>query len=126
MKTTRSPLRRSACTLAVSLALASGFNAAWAETLTVLHIGDQESWLLSAQGNLRNDAAQAISFYGGIDRLASVVAARKAAAATAGSTVITLIPAGSAPDRQLHQPRHGSGRRWPGLLRRHRQPRHRH
>ncbi|MES2840023.1 MAG: 5'-nucleotidase C-terminal domain-containing protein [Pseudomonadota bacterium] len=90
MKTTRSPLRRSACTLAVSLALASGFNAAWAETLTVLHIGDQESWLLSAQGNLRNDAAQAISFYGGIDRLASVVAARKAAAATAGSTVITL------------------------------------
>ncbi|WP_332748500.1 5'-nucleotidase C-terminal domain-containing protein [Hydrogenophaga sp.] len=90
MKTTRSLLRRSACTLAVSLALASGFNVAWAETLTVLHIGDQESWLLSAQGNLRNDAAQAISFYGGIDRLASVVAARKAAAATAGSTVITL------------------------------------
>lgn len=90
MKATRSPLRRNACTLAVSLALFTSFGAAWAEELTVLHIGDQESWLLSAQGNLRNDAAQAISFYGGIDRLASVVAARKAAAAAVGSGVITL------------------------------------
>jgi len=90
MKATRSPLRRNACTLAVSLALFTSFGAAWAEELTVLHLGDQESWLLSAQGNLRNDPSQAISFYGGIDRLASVIASRKAAAAVAGSTVITL------------------------------------
>ena len=81
MKATRSPLQRKACTLAVSLALITGFNAAWAEGLTILHIGDQESWLLSAQGNLRDNASQAISFYGGVDRLASVIAARKAAAA---------------------------------------------
>ena len=46
----------------------------WAEQVTVLHVGDQESWLISAQGNLRDTAAQAISFYGGIDRLATVIA----------------------------------------------------
>ena len=90
MKATRSPLRRNACTLAVSLALFTSFGAAWAEELTVLHIGDQESWLLSAQGNLRNDPAQAISFYGGVDRLASIIAARRAAAQAAGGTAIVL------------------------------------
>ncbi|QHE75912.1 5'-nucleotidase C-terminal domain-containing protein [Hydrogenophaga sp. PBL-H3] len=90
MKANRSPLRRNACTLAVSLALVTGFGAAWAEELTVLHIGDQESWLLSAQGNLRNDPSQAISFYGGVDRLASIIAARKAAAQAAGGTAIVL------------------------------------
>ncbi|RJP72623.1 MAG: type I secretion C-terminal target domain-containing protein [Comamonadaceae bacterium] len=83
-------IRRNACTLAVSLALVSSFGAAWSEELTVLHIGDQESWLLSAQGNLRNDPSQAISFYGGVDRLASVIAARKAAAVAAGGTAIVL------------------------------------
>lgn len=90
MKATRSPLRRNACTLAVSLALFTSFGAAWAEELTVLHIGDQESWLLSAQGNLRNDPTQAISFYGGVDRLASIIAARRAAAQAAGGTAIVL------------------------------------
>lgn len=90
MKANRSPLRRNACTLAVSLALFTSFGAAWAEELTVLHIGDQESWLLSAQGNLRDNATQAISFYGGVDRLASVIAARKAAAQAAGGTAIVL------------------------------------
>lgn len=90
MKATCNPLRRNACTLAVSLALVTSFGAAWAEELTVLHIGDQESWLLSAQGNLRNDPSQAISFYGGVDRLASVIAARKAAAVAAGGTAIVL------------------------------------
>lgn len=90
MKATRSPLRRNACTLAVSLALFTSFGAAWAEELTVLHIGDQESWLLSAQGNLRNDPNQAISFYGGVDRLASIIAARRAAAQAAGGTAIVL------------------------------------
>jgi len=58
-----------------------------AEPLTILHIGDQESWLISAQGNLRDTASQGISFYGGIDRLATVIANRKAAAP---GTVITL------------------------------------
>ncbi|MBT9538287.1 5'-nucleotidase C-terminal domain-containing protein [Thiobacillus sp.] len=72
--------------LAVSFSVLS-FNPAWAESLTVLHIGDQESWLISAQGNLRDNASQGISFYGGVDRLASVIAARKAAAP---GTVITL------------------------------------
>jgi len=90
IKANRSPLRRNACTLAVSLALVTSFGAAWAEELTVLHIGDQESWLLSAQGNLRDDPAQAISFYGGVDRLASIIAARKAAAQAAGGTAIVL------------------------------------
>lgn len=80
--------RRTACAFAASIALCSG--AAWAEGLTVLHLGDQESWLLSAQGNLRDDASQAISFYGGVDRLATVVANRKAAAQSAGRSVITL------------------------------------
>lgn len=73
-------------TLAVSFSVLS-FNPVWAESLTVLHIGDQESWLISAQGNLRDNASQGISFYGGVDRLASVIAARRAAAP---GTVITL------------------------------------
>ena len=61
-----------------------------AEQVTVLHVGDQETWLLSAQGNLRNDATQPISFYGGIDRLATVIANAKTAANAAGKTVLTL------------------------------------
>lgn len=62
----------------------------WAEQVTVLHVGDQESWLISAQGNLRDTAAQAISFYGGIDRLATVIANAQTAATSAGKTVIKL------------------------------------
>ena len=62
----------------------------FAETVTVLHVGDQETWLLSAQGNLRDNASQPISFYGGIDRLATVIANAKSAANTAGKTVLTL------------------------------------
>jgi len=73
--------------LAASLMLAGSLSAVQAETLTILHLGDQESWLISAQGNLRDDAGQAISFYGGVDRLATVVANRKAAAP---GTVLTL------------------------------------
>ena len=77
----------------LSVALSLSFaviNPAWAEDLTILHLGDQESWLLSAQGNLRDNTTQPISFYGGIDRLATVIANRKAAATLAGKTVITL------------------------------------
>ncbi|PKO33536.1 MAG: alkaline phosphatase [Betaproteobacteria bacterium HGW-Betaproteobacteria-7] len=73
--------------VALSLAL-SGF--AIAEDVTVLHIGDQESWLISAQGNLRDTGAQAISFYGGADRLATVIANARTAATAAGRSVITL------------------------------------
>lgn len=61
-----------------------------AEQVTVLHVGDQESWLLSAQGNLRDNTSQALSFYGGIDRLATVIANAQAAATAAGRTVIKL------------------------------------
>ena len=64
--------------------------AAYAEGLTVLHIGDQESWLISAQGNLRDNSGQAISFYGGVDRLATVIANAKTAATSAGKSVVTL------------------------------------
>lgn len=73
--------------LAVSLSLAT---TAYAEGLTILHIGDQESWLISAQGNLRDDASQSISFYGGVDRLATVIANARSNAALAGKSVITL------------------------------------
>jgi 5'-nucleotidase len=75
--------------LILSLALAlPGLSIA--EGLTVLHIGDQESWLISAQGNLRDNSGQAISFYGGVDRLATVIANTKAAAKSAGKSVVTL------------------------------------
>lgn len=75
--------------LVLALALALG-GAAQAEEITVLHVGDQESWLLSAQGNLRDDASQAISYYGGVDRLASVIAKAESAAKAAGRTVLKL------------------------------------
>lgn len=45
---------------------------ALAEELTVLHVGDQESWLISAQGNLRDNIGQGISFYDDIDRLTTL------------------------------------------------------
>lgn len=63
---------------------------ALAEGLTILHVGDQESWLISAQGNLRDTSSQAISFYGGVDRLATVIANAKNTATSAGKSVITL------------------------------------
>lgn len=90
MTTRTSALRRHALALAASLTALSMSSLAWAEGLTVLHIGDQESWLISAQGNLRDNSSQSISFYGGVDRLATVIANAKAAAATAGKSVITL------------------------------------
>jgi 5'-nucleotidase len=60
------------------------------ESLSILHVGDQESWLLSAQGNLRDSLTQNSSFYGGIDRLAAVMARESAAAAAAGRFVLKL------------------------------------
>ncbi len=76
------------CTVACAAWLATA--PLQAETLTLLHVGDQESWLLSAQGNLRNSATQAISFYGGVDRMASVLFAAETAALAAGATVLKL------------------------------------
>lgn len=40
--------------------------AAQAEDLTLLHVGDQESWIISAGGNSRTD-------FGGVDRLAGII-----------------------------------------------------
>jgi 5'-nucleotidase len=75
--------------LVIALALALS-GAAVAEEITVLHVGDQESWLLSAQGNLRDNAGQLISYYGGIDRLATVIANAQATAKSAGRSVLKL------------------------------------
>ncbi|ATE60512.1 bifunctional metallophosphatase/5'-nucleotidase [Thauera sinica] len=75
---------------AVVFAVTLPASALAAEGLTILHVGDQESWLLSAQGNLRDDASQALSFYGGIDRLASLIGTQRNDAYAAGNSVLTL------------------------------------
>jgi 5'-nucleotidase len=77
-------------TLAFSITMLFAANTVLAEGVTLLHVGDQESWLLSAQGNLRDNAGQAISFYGGIDRLATVMQNAQAAAASNGRFVLKL------------------------------------
>lgn len=74
----------------IALALALAYGSAAAEGITILHVGDQESWLLSAQGNLRDNGTQLISFYGGVDRLATVMGNAASAAATAGRSVLKL------------------------------------
>jgi 5'-nucleotidase len=76
--------------LAFSITMLFAANAAFAEGVTLLHVGDQESWLLSAQGNLRDNAGQAISFYGGIDRLATVIKNAETTAASNGRFVLKL------------------------------------
>lgn len=76
--------------LAACVALAMSASSVWAEGVTLLHVGDQESWLLSAQGNLRDTSAQAISFYGGVDRLATVIKNAETAAVAQGRTVLKL------------------------------------
>lgn len=60
-----------------------------AEGLTLMHVGDQESWLLSAAGNTRDVAGNALSFYGGVDRLAQVIANERTAIGATRS-VLTL------------------------------------
>lgn len=64
--------------------------AANAEEVTLLHVGDQESWLLSAQGNLRDDNSQPLSFYGGVDRLAALMDVRENANLVAGRAVVRV------------------------------------
>jgi 5'-nucleotidase len=49
-----------------------------------------ETWLLSAQGNLRDDATQALSFYGGVDRLATRLGQLQTANDLPGRTVLKL------------------------------------
>jgi 5'-nucleotidase/UDP-sugar diphosphatase len=77
---------------ALSAALAGAF--AWAgfaqgAGITILHVGDQESWLISAAGNTRDvGSATDLSRYGGVDRLAAVIDRERAAAS--GRTVLTL------------------------------------
>ncbi len=61
-----------------------------AEEVTILHVGDQESWLLSAQGNLRDNTGQALSFYGGVDRLATLMNVRETANNNLGRTVLRV------------------------------------
>ena len=82
-------VKQAALTL-VAASLVLAFGSVRAEGVTILHVGDQESWLLSAQGNLRDNASQAISFYGGIDRMASVLFNAETAAEAAGRTVLKL------------------------------------
>jgi len=62
----------------------------FAEDISIFHVGDQESWLVSAQGNLRDNASQNISFFGGIDRLATTLNTAASAATMAGRSVIKL------------------------------------
>lgn len=76
--------------LAACVALTLSASSVWAEGVTVLHVGDQESWLLSAQGNLRDNAGQAISFYGGVDRLATVIKNAETQAKAQGRAVLKL------------------------------------
>jgi 5'-nucleotidase / UDP-sugar diphosphatase len=72
---------------AAALVLAGAVHA---ETVSILHVGDQESWLVSAQGNLRDNSSQGLSFYGGVDRMASVMARAQADAQAAGHFVLKL------------------------------------
>jgi len=65
-------------------------SAAYAERLTLLFVGDQESWLLSAQGNLRDHPSQSLSFFGGVDRMAAVMLNAEAQARAAGNSVLKL------------------------------------
>ncbi len=59
--------------LALSIALLLA-GPAVAENLTLLHVGDQESWLISAQGNVRSTTnPDRYEYYGGIDRLAGII-----------------------------------------------------
>lgn len=80
----------SAAALLLTVALAPTQALAVPQTLSILHVGDQESWLLSAQGNLRDNPTQASSFYGGVDRLAAVIAREEALALSEGRYVLKL------------------------------------
>jgi len=72
--------------LAFSISMIFAANVAFAEEITLLHVGDQESWLISSDGNTRSN-------YGGIDRLATVIAN---AVTNAGANTVIKLNAGDA------------------------------
>jgi 5'-nucleotidase len=81
--------------LALALSLATASGAALAEGLALFHVGDQESWLISAAGNTRDTGAQTgdftdLSWYGGVDRLATVLDTQRSSAVNSGYSVLTL------------------------------------
>lgn len=86
----RSKFLKKACASFLLFSFSTQSFAAAIEQITVLHVGDQESWLLSAQGNQRDIAADALSFYGGVDRLAAVIARERATAQTNNRSVLTF------------------------------------
>jgi 5'-nucleotidase len=64
-------LRTVAIAVAMAIPLSAG---AAAESLTLIHVGDQESWLISAAGNSRSAVnPDNLGYYGGVDRLAGVI-----------------------------------------------------
>ncbi len=86
-------LNRLVLAIALCSAMAGFHDQTWAaaiEDVTILHVGDQESWLLSAAGNVRDSASNILSFYGGVDRLAAVIQDERSLASTAGRSVLTL------------------------------------
>ncbi len=70
--------------LAFSISILFAANVAFAEEVTLLHVGDQESWLISSDGNTRSN-------YGGVDRLATVIAN---AVTNAGANTVIKLNAG--------------------------------
>jgi 5'-nucleotidase/UDP-sugar diphosphatase len=80
--------RRRVLSAAITAVLTSA-GAAHAVGITILHVGDQESWLVSAAGNTRDvGGATDLSRYGGVDRLAAVIERERAAATD--RSVLTL------------------------------------
>ena len=98
--------------LVASLLAAFAACSASAEELTILHVGDQETWLLSAQGNLRDNtaailtastelsgvppAAQDLALYGGVDRLATRLEQLRAANDADSDRTVLKLNAGDA------------------------------
>lgn len=77
--------------LAVSLALAwPAYAVPTAEDITLFHVGDQESWLISAQGNLYDAPSDALSYYGGAARLATLMQNERSEALAAGRSVLAV------------------------------------
>lgn len=80
----------SAVAFALLLSTSPYVAAAASEGLTLMHVGDQESWLLSAAGNVRDVNGNPLSFYGGVDRLAQIIANERTTAIGASRSVLTL------------------------------------
>lgn len=60
------------------------------EAVTVIHVGDQESWLLSAAGNVVNTPGNNLSFYGGVASLSTLVNNVRVSAQGAGNAVLSI------------------------------------